>query len=54
MDVAYSLEVNHVKSVCCATVSCDCVYLFAICYLLREICLTVNECMYVILQFTVI
>ena len=27
MDVASTLEVNHVKSVCCAVDSCDCVYL---------------------------
>ena len=50
VDVASSLEANHVKYVCCATVSCDYVYLFAICYLIHELCLTVNECMYDILQ----
>ena len=32
VDVASSLEVNHVKFVCCVTVSCDCALL--ICYLL--------------------
>ena len=32
MDVASSLEVNHVKSVCCVTVSCD--YVMLIRYLL--------------------
>ena len=32
VDVASSLEVNHIKSVCCATMSCDCAIL--ICYLL--------------------
>ena len=53
MDVASSLEVNHVKSVCCATVSCDCALLIAICYSLHELRLSVNECMYAILQFTV-
>ena len=34
VDVASLLEVNHVKSVCCATVSCDC----ALTYLLSIIC----------------
>ena len=27
VDVASTLEVNHVKSVCCVIDSCDCVYL---------------------------
>ena len=34
MDVASPLEVNHIKPVCCATVSCDC----ALTYLLSVIC----------------
>ena len=33
VDVASSLEVNHIKSMCCATVSCDC----ALTYLLSVI-----------------
>ena len=49
VDVVSTLEVNHIKSMCCAIVSCDCVYLFAICYLLHELCLIVNECIYAIL-----
>ena len=32
VDLASTLEVNHVKSVCCATISCDCALLM--CYLL--------------------
>ena len=31
VDVASPLEVNHVKYVCCVTVSCDCVCLSVIC-----------------------
>ena len=52
MDVASSLEVNHVKSVCCATVHVIVLYLLlsAIYYMSL---VTVNECMYAILQFTV-
>ena len=51
VDVASPLEVNHVKSVCCATILVIVFYLFAICYLLHECCLSVDECMYVMLQF---
>ena len=36
MDVASPLEVNHVKSVCCATISCVCALLM--CYVLSVIC----------------
>ena len=32
VDVASTLEVNHVKYVCCGNVSCDCALLM--CYLL--------------------
>ena len=32
MDVASSLEVNHVKPVCCVTISCVCTLLM--CYML--------------------
>ena len=38
VDVASPLEVNHVKSMCCAIVSCDGAYLVTICYLLHELC----------------
>ena len=51
MDVASALEVNHVKPVCCVTVHVLVLYLFAICYLLHECFLSVDECMYVMLQF---
>ena len=51
MDVASPLEVNHVKPVCCAAIHVIVFYLFAICYLLHECCLSFDECMYVMLQF---
>ena len=37
MDVASPLEVNHVKSVCCATIHVNVLYLSVICYSLHEI-----------------
>ena len=37
VDVTSTLEVNHVKSVCCVIVSCECVYLVTICYSLHEL-----------------
>ena len=48
MDVASSVEVNHVKSVSCATVHVIVLYLLAICYLLHESCISINEYMHVI------
>ena len=46
MDVSSSLELNHVKSVCCATVHVIALYLFVICYSLHEIYYQLlSECM---------
>ena len=53
MDVASTLEVNHVKSVCCVIISCDCACLCTIFYLLHECCISFNEYMNVIPQFRV-
>ena len=53
MDIASLLEVNHVHLCVVRLFHVIVLYLFAICYLLHELCLLVNECMYAILQFTV-
>ena len=37
MDVASPLEVNHIKSVCCATVHVTVIYLSVIYYSLHEL-----------------
>ena len=48
VDVASSLEVNHVHPCVVRLFHVIMLYLFAICYLLHELCLSVNECMYAI------
>ena len=53
MDVAPPLEVNHVYPCVVRLFYVIVLYLFVICYLSHELCLSVNECMYAILQFTV-
>ena len=53
MDVASPPEVNHVHPCVVRLFHVIVLYLFAICYALHELCLSVNECMYAILQFTV-
>ena len=53
VDVASPLEVNHVHLCVVRLFHVIVLYLFASCYLLHEIFLSVNECMYAILQFTV-
>ena len=50
VDVASTLEVNHVKLVCYVTDSCDWLYLVAICYLLHECRISVSNCLYVLIQ----
>ena len=54
VDVASPLEVNHVHPCVVRLFHVIVLYLFAICYPLHELFLSVNECMYAILQFTVI
>ena len=54
MDVASTLEVNHVKSVCYVIVSCDCVYSVDICYLLHDCCISVSKCLYVSFSYSII
>ena len=44
MDVASTLEVSHVKLVCCVIDSCDCVYLLLSVIHYMNL-LTVNVCM---------
>ena len=53
VDIASTLEVNHVKSEFCVIDSCDCVCLLLSVIHYMNFDLTVNECMYVIYQFTV-
>ena len=48
MDIASTLEVNHVKSVCYMIISCDCALLS--CYLLHECRISVSKCLYVLIQ----
>ena len=50
VDVASTLEVNHVKSVCYVIDSCDWLYLVAICYMLHECRILVSKCLYVPIQ----
>ena len=50
VDVASTLEVNHLKTVCYVIISCDCVYLVDICYLLHECYISVSKCLYVLIQ----
>ena len=45
VDVASTLEVNHIKSVCYMIISC-----VAICYLLHECRISVSKCLYVLIQ----
>ena len=53
MDIASPPRSEPRKICVLCDCSCDCVYLFSIYYLLHELCLTVNECMYAIFQFIV-
>ena len=53
VDVASPLEVNHVNPSVVRLCHVIVLYLFAICDLLHELYLSVNECMYAILQFIV-
>ena len=49
MDVASTLEVNHVKSVCYVTIHVIELYSVDICYLLHECYISVSKCLYVLI-----
>ena len=52
MDVASSLEVNHIKTCVVRLFHVIVLYLCTICYLLHECYISVSECMYAIFPFT--
>ena len=49
VDIASTLEVNHVKSVCYVTVHVIVLYSVDICYLLHGCYISVSKCLYVLI-----